>query len=168
MGRFWEWFICSFLARRFPTRFRELKRADGRPFFRQFKIISIGKEQPRGAPPWWHASIFFQSFLLPDDPDTFHIHRWRRMFSFGLSGELREDRGDRVIVHRAPWVYTMGSEVVHAAAGVAPRTWSLFVMLGANKQKPQGGWGYYKLTDAGNFRGYRPWNEVRSETVKPL
>lgn len=167
IGRFLEWFIVSLLARLFPSRYRSLPRADGRHFFRQFKICSFGKEQPRGTPPWWHVSIFFQSFLLADDPSTFHIHRWRRMVSFVLSGELQEDRACGRIVHKAPCVYTMGSDVVHRAAGVAPRTWTLFVMLGCNTNRPKGGWGYFPNA-AGLWRHYRPWNAVRSADVKPL
>lgn len=167
IGKFWEWFVCLFLARLFSSRFRELSRADGRPFFRQFKIIAIGKENPRGVPPWWHVSVFFQSFLLEDDPGTFHIHRWGRMVSFGLSGELTEQRHDRTIVHQAPFIYTMNSNVVHRAAGVAPRTWTLFIMIGRNRNHLPGGWGYYDRTEFG-WENYRPWNEVRSANVAPI
>lgn len=160
--------LVMFLARVFPSRYRVLSRADGRPFFRQFKVLSIGKEEPRGIPPWYHVSIFFQSFMLPDDADSFHIHRWRRMVSLVLSGELTEDRGPvgGLITHRAPTIYTMSSNVVHRAAAVAPRTWTLFVMLGANTHKLEGGWGYFNWK--GGFTDYRPWNEVRSSDVKPL
>lgn len=157
--------LVLFLARLFPTRYRALRRADGNVFFRQFKVLSVGKEEPRGVPPWYHVSIFFQSFMLPDDPDSFHIHRWRRMVSFVLSGELTEERDDGLVLkHVAPCIYTMGSEVVHRAAGVTPQTWTLFVMLGRNKLNPPGGWGYLSRTGG----GYLPWDTVRSPDVKPL
>lgn len=167
MGRVLEFLIVRCLASIWPSRFRQLNRADGRPFFRQFKICSFGKEEPRGTPPWWHVSIFFQSFLLADDPRTFHIHRWRRMFSFVLSGELREDRERCRIIHKAPSIYTMDSNVVHRAADVAPRTWTLFIMLGRNANRPAGGWGYFP-NGAGMWHDYRPWNVVRSDKVKAL
>jgi len=170
MGRFVEWLVVVVLVRLFPSRYRQLNRADGRPFFRQFKVWSFGRENPRGVPPWWHCSGILQSFLLPDDPGSYHIHRWRRMFSFGLSGRLVEDRGPAVgiITHLAPWFYTMGSDCIHQARGVAPRTWSLFIMLGANRNRPAGGWGYYRWSYLWGWGDYRRWDEVRSAEVKPL
>jgi len=154
-GHFLAWLVCSVLARRFPSRYRLIPRMpDGAPLLRQFRICSFGKEKPRGVPPWWHFSVYLQSFVNPEVKDEFHVHRWRRMFSFVLSGAFEEERRAYHVRHKSPSFYTMGSEVVHRFSWVAPNTWTLFVMVGRNKNKPAGGWGYY----ARGSGKYRPWN----------
>jgi hypothetical protein len=160
IGHIIEWLVVTCLAWLFPSRFRLIPRMpDGVPLLRQFRICSFGRECPRGTPPRWHFSMYLQSFLTAEVFNDFHVHRWARMISFVLSGWFIEERvvcaGTHMLLkHKALSVYDMDSDVVHQLAAVAPRTWTLFIMLGRNKNNPAGGWGYYQRGTG----AYRPWD----------
>jgi len=121
---------------------------DGVPLLRQFKVFET-REPARGKPGRFHVGVYLQSFMCSEVYADFHIHRWRRMVSFVLSGVFQEERpsflpGRRFVVRKAGDVYTMGAETVHRFNAVAARTWTLFFMFGRNpKQAELGGWGYY-------------------------
>lgn len=125
IGHFLEGLMSS-LARAFPARWRVIPRKeDGAPMLRQFKLTR------------W---AYLQSFVCPEAPDSFHVHRWPRMVSFVLSGALQEERypGGMFLQHGAPAVYMMDCTMIHRINAVKPRTWTLFVMLG-----PTQPWGYF-------------------------
>jgi len=151
-----EWLVTRVLARLFPSRYRVIPRlSDGAPMLRQFKVCR------------W---AYLQSFLQPEGFDLFHVHRWRRMVSFVLSGCFVEERypGEIFRAHQAPAVYTMDDTVIHRLHGVARGTWSLFLMFGQNRQPSAnpsvgastalegGGWGYYQRPP----RSFVPWEHA--------
>ncbi len=167
IGHLLEFLIVRCLARVFPGRYRVIPRMpDGAPLLRQFRILSIGAEKPRGVPPWYHFSVYLQSFVNAEVEGEFHVHRWRRMISLVLSGWFCEERVDLSIgvtqggayriAHLSPSVYTMASGDIHRFHYVAPRTWTLFIMVGRNEDKPMGGWGYYARATG----EYRPWDQA--------
>jgi hypothetical protein len=127
MGHFLEWFILKVLASLFPKRYRIIPNAiTGEPLLRQFKVTN------------W---AYLQSFAGPEDHNWFHVHRWRKMYSFVLSGWFREERypGFVYIEHKAPSFYSMGQEVIHRIQAVGKKSWTLFIMI-----DNQVDWGYYK------------------------
>lgn len=164
IGRVIEFIVCRVLARLFPSRFRLIPRVpDMTPLLRQFRICSFGKEQPRGVPPKWHFSIFLQSFCHAEVRELYHVHRWRYMLSFVLSGIFVEERpGRQFIVHKAGDIYSMNDTVIHRLDYAAPRTWTLFIMFGRNRKRLPGGWGYYDR-DTSN---YTPWNSAIPEAKR--
>lgn len=169
IGRLLEWFVCSFLALVFPSRFRVIPRMpDGRPLLRQFKIFETS-EVSRGVPGKWHVGIYLQSFVCGEIWEEFHVHRWHRMISFVLSGEFIEERypGGFFVKHAAPSAYTMDDTVIHRFQNVAPRTWTLFVMLGRNRFQPTSGWGYFRRSEKDS---YRPWDDKipESKRIAPM
>lgn len=163
-GRFVEWLVCAVLARHFPGRYRVIPRMpDGVPLLRQFRLFSFGKEAPRGTPPWYHVSCFLQSFVAPENYEHFHLHRWRYMLSFVLTGEFVEERlGGMLLKHTAPSVYSMSDDVIHRLAYVESHTWTLFFMLGKNQHQVSGGWGYF----ARPKMHYSAWNAAIPETTR--
>ncbi len=146
IGHFLEWLVTVFLARVFPGRYRVIPRAqDGIPMLRQFKLTR------------W---AYLQSFQCREVPERFHVHRWRRMFSFVLSGKFFEERypGGITIRHEAPSIYSMDDTVIHHVISVVPRTWTLFLMFGKNRHYFPGGWGYVDAPDVFSL-GYKSWTE---------
>lgn len=126
------------LGRVFPSRWRVIPRKeDGVPLLRQFKLTR------------W---AYLQSFVNPEAPDSFHVHRWPRMLSFVLSGALTEERypGGLFLTHAAPLPYVMDHTVIHRVQAVKPRTWTLFFMLGPTQM-----WGYYPRPVT---TGFKPWD----------
>lgn len=150
-GRFLTWLVTVFLAKHFPDRYRVIpRRSDGEPLLRQFKITD------------W---LYLQSFENPEERNLFHVHRWKKMYSFVLSGRFREERYPGVgyaggpfcgccylKMHEAPSIYTMDNADIHRLDYVAPNTWTLFAMRGNMKQ-----WGYYPRPDD---TGYTTWEEA--------
>lgn len=165
-GRFLTFLVTRVLARLFPKRYRLIpRRSDGTPLLRQFKITE------------W---CYLQSFVGPEEPDLFHIHRWQKMYSIVLSGEFQEERfpgmtrlwfnQDTPIytgphcglcflkTHRAPSVYSMDSSDIHRLHYAAANTWTMFFMFGNRKD-----WGYYpRPTDP----EYIPWDIAIPEERK--
>ena len=145
MGGFIEWLVTCPLARFFPERYRVVPRIDdGRPMLRQFRLFS------------W---CYLQSFCCEDQLEQFHRHRWGRMYSIVLSGSFVEERypGELYIPHSAPSLYTMTDTVIHRIAYVAPRTWTLFFMLGNSRQ-----WGYYRRPEY----LYTPWYDAVPKNIR--
>jgi hypothetical protein len=161
-GRFLTWLVTKFLAKHFPARYRLIpRRSDGAPLLRQFKITE------------W---LYLQSFVNPEERDLFHVHRWRKMRSFVLSGEFHEERYPGLscsysgphsgfnyyIEHRAPSTYSMDQTNIHRLSYVMPDTWTLFLMRGNERD-----WGYYpRPLDPGYIRREEAIPEQRK--VKPL
>lgn len=130
------------LAKVLPDRYRLIPRLDGEPMLRQFKLTN------------W---AYLQSFSIAETSDFFHVHRWRRMISFVLSGSLMEERypGRVFKSHAAPSIYTMDDTVIHRLHSVEPNTWTLFLML-----ENQEDWGYYPRPEDA---GYTTWDYM----IKP-
>lgn len=147
VGRAIEFMVVRVLVPLFPKNFRIIPRiSDGQPLLRQFKIASF---------------CHLQSFCNPEGVEFFHLHRWRRMLSIVLSGELVEERypGRLYRVHVAPEVYMMDDTDIHRIKAVEPRTWTLFFMVGENEQPvvAGSGWGYYPRPEGDC--GYVPFDK---------
>lgn len=139
IGRLLERLVPA-LGRAFPARWRVIPRKeDGVPLLRQFKLT---------------RRAYLQSFVSPEAPDSFHVHRWPRMVSLVLSGELEEERypGGLFLRHAGPSLYTMDRTSIHRVNAVKPRTWTLFLMLGPTRP-----WGYYQRPASKEFT---PWDEA--------
>jgi len=91
------------------------------------------------------------------------------MLSFILSGSFREARLGlpHTIGRAAPSVYHMDDTVIHRMTWTAPRTWTLYLMFGRNRQELPGGWGYFDRADSQDLN-YRAWNEeIPPERIVP-
>ncbi len=152
IGRVIEWFILAVLVRAFPSRWRVIPHAvTGDPMLRQFKVFELGP-----------LACYLQSWLVPEDRNWFHVHRWRRTFSVVMSGDFVEERypgGERFyILHEALSCYCMDHTTIHRIVGAAPRTWTAFFMYRDRGQ----GWGYFERPSV----KFTPWNEFIPETRK--
>lgn len=105
------------LARLFPGRVREIPEAvnPDRIVLRQFAIIK--------------RYVYLQQFASSEDPRWMHSHQWRRTIAIGLWGRYTERRHNVYRTVRAPYLYTMGADVVHHVQDPSPGHTSIFVGL---------------------------------------
>lgn len=152
IGRVIEWFIVSVLARVFSSRWRVIPHAlTGAPMLRQFKVFELGA-----------LACYLQSWLVPEDLNWFHVHRWRRTLSIVLCGDFVEERypgGDRFFVqHEAFSCYCMDYTTIHRIVGASPKTWTAFFMYRDRGR----GWGYFERPSV----KFTPFDEFIPEARK--
>lgn len=80
----------------------------------------------------WPRHVYLQQFASGEDPRYFHSHQWRRTFAIGLWGSYTERRLNVYRRVRAPYLYTMGRDVLHHVLAPSPGHTSIFVGLFRN------------------------------------
>lgn len=107
------------LSRWFPGRCREIPEARNpdRIVLRQFAIIK--------------KYVYLQQFASSEDHRWMHSHQWHYAIAIGLWGSYLERRlGGRFMKWRmAPYIYTMGHDVVHHVQRPSRGHTALFIGL---------------------------------------
>jgi len=130
----------------FPKRCREIPAIDGGILLQQIKVTK---------------NCYLQHFVKPEPEGKFHIHRWKKMRSFILSGHYVEQRlyANRTtteIRHRFGTTFSMDKGAVHRVAYWSPKCWTLFMFSGSD-----GLWGYLDK----DFN-YTPWDEYIPDDIR--
>lgn len=73
--------------------------------------------------------LYLQQFASSEDIRYMHSHQWRRTFALGLWGSYTEQRLNIARRIKAPYFYTMGSDVVHHVIWPSKGHTSLFLGL---------------------------------------
>lgn len=77
----------------------------------------------------WKRHLYLQQFASGEDVGWMHSHQWRRTFALGLWGGYVERRHGLRRYKQAPYLYTMGPDVVHHVQAPTPGHTSLFLGL---------------------------------------
>ncbi len=73
--------------------------------------------------------VYLQQFASGEDPRWMHSHQWHRTIALGLFGSYTERRHNVARLVRAPYLYTMGPDVIHQVIDPSPGHTSIFVGL---------------------------------------
>lgn len=101
----------------FPDRCREIPEAQhpDRIVLRQFALVK--------------RYVYLQQFASSEAFDWMHSHQWHRTIALGLWGSYTERRHNIARKVRAPYLYTMGVDVVHQVILPSRGHTSIFVGL---------------------------------------
>jgi hypothetical protein len=98
----------------------------------------------------WKRFAYLQQFSSGEDFNFFHSHQWSRTIAIGLWGQYVEERiAGPLRLRRAPYLYTMGADVVHRVDCPSPGHTSVFI-------------GFFRDDDLKHYyprEGRRLWSE---------